>query len=73
VARTTGCGCFSRWCERVELPHDVMTLDVATPLTLALNGDTAIFATTMAVELGSDVRHSGTCHRCTRWGWHMYN
>jgi hypothetical protein len=42
---------FSHRCERVKLPLEVMTLDVAVPLTLALDGDVAIFAIMTAVEL----------------------
>jgi hypothetical protein len=38
-ARSTRGGRFSRRRERVKLPFEVMTLDVALLLTLALNGD----------------------------------
>jgi hypothetical protein len=40
---------------RVELSLDIATLDVTPPLTLALDGDTTIFAITIGVELGPEV------------------
>jgi hypothetical protein len=44
------CRRFSHWCERVELPLEVTTLDVAAPLTLALYGDAVVFTVKPAVE-----------------------
>jgi hypothetical protein len=60
--------CFLRRSERIELPLKVTTLDIMTPLVLALDGDTGIFTTTMVVELGLEVYHSGTCRWCMQWG-----
>jgi hypothetical protein len=65
--------CFSCWCERVKLPLELMALVVATPLMLALDGDMVIFATTIVVELGPEVSHSGTCHWCMWQGWRVCN
>jgi hypothetical protein len=44
------------------LPFEVTTLDVATPLALALNGDTAILVTAMVIELSPMVSCSCACH-----------
>jgi hypothetical protein len=60
--------CASHASVRVELPLEVMTLDVATPLTLVLDGNMAIFTITAMVEFSPEVSHSGTCRWCTQWG-----
>jgi hypothetical protein len=48
-------GRSSHRCKGVKLPLKVTALDVATPLTLMLDGDVAIFATMTVVELGPKV------------------
>jgi hypothetical protein len=53
---------FSCRCERVELPLEVTTLDVVTPLALTLDDDAAIFAIMTAVEFGPEVSRSDSCH-----------
>jgi hypothetical protein len=67
TTRGARCRRFSCWRESVELPLDVMTLDVATPLALTLDGDMTIFAIMTMVELGLEVSRSDTCHWCTWW------
>jgi hypothetical protein len=51
--------------ERVELPLEVTTLNVAVPLALALNGNVVVFTIMIAVELG----HSDACRWYTRHHW----
>jgi hypothetical protein len=48
-----------------------MTLDVATPLALALDSDAAILTTMTAVELSPEVSRSGTCRWCAWQGSRM--
>jgi hypothetical protein len=48
---------------RVELPLEVITLDVVSPLVLTLDGDMAIFAIATVVEYGPEVSRSDAC----RW------
>jgi hypothetical protein len=49
--------------------HPSESLDVATLLATALDGDTTILTTMTMVELGPKVNRSGTCRWCTRRGW----
>jgi hypothetical protein len=56
--------CYRRFlhrCERVELPLEVTTLDVAPPLMLVQYGDVTVFTITMAVEFVSEVSRSDAC------------
>jgi hypothetical protein len=69
--RAVHCMRFLRRCERVELPLEVATLDVVVPLTLTLDGDAAIFASTTVVELGLEVSHSDARCWYTQRGWRM--
>jgi hypothetical protein len=54
---------------RVKLPHEVTTLDVAAPLTLALDSDAAIFAITTAIEFGPEASHGDACCWNAQRGW----
>jgi hypothetical protein len=42
----------------------VCALDILTPLTLTLNGDAVVFATTTAVDFSPEVGHRVACHWC---------
>jgi hypothetical protein len=50
----------------VKISFEVTTLDIVAPLTLALDGDAAVFLTTMAVKLGTEVSRGDTHHWHTR-------
>jgi hypothetical protein len=49
---------------QVEVFLEVVTLDISTPLTVALDGDAAVFPTTSAVDFLPEVHHCVACHRC---------
>jgi hypothetical protein len=65
------CRRFSRWCERVELPLKVTTLDVVAPLAVALDGDVVVFAITIAVEFELEVSCRDTPSLCVQWTVHV--
>jgi hypothetical protein len=48
---------------RVEIFFKIVTLDIPTPLVSALDGDSAIFSTTVTVDFGPEVGHRVTCHQ----------
>jgi hypothetical protein len=52
------------WCMQVEVSLEVATLDVSTPLTVALDCGATILPTSMVVELLPEVRCSVAGHRC---------
>jgi hypothetical protein len=64
---------FSCRSERIELPLEVTTLDVAAPLALTLDGDVAIFNIMTAVEFSPEVSHSDACCWYTQRGWRACN
>jgi hypothetical protein len=43
----------------------IAALDIPTPLTSVLDGDSAIFPTVATVDFGPEVGRRVTCHRCT--------
>jgi hypothetical protein len=45
----------TRWCMQVEVSLEVATLDVSTPLAVALDGGATILPTSMAVDLLPEV------------------
>jgi hypothetical protein len=49
---------------RVEIFFKIAALDIPTPLTSALDGDSAIFSMTVTVDFGPEVGRRVTCHRC---------
>jgi hypothetical protein len=48
---------------RVEIFFKIAALDIPTPLASALDGDSAIFSTTVMVDFGPEVGRRVTCHR----------
>jgi hypothetical protein len=58
VART-------RWCVQVEVSLEDATLDLSTPLAVALNGGATVLPTSTAVDLLPEVRRSVAGHRRT--------
>jgi hypothetical protein len=54
----------------VKLPLEVTALDVATPLTLVLDGNAAIFAITTVIELNPKVGHHDAHRKYAQWGRH---
>jgi hypothetical protein len=48
---------------QVEVFLEVATLDISTPLAVALNGSAAVFPTTSVVDFLPEVRHRVACHR----------
>jgi hypothetical protein len=48
---------------RVEIFFKIVVLDILTPLTPALDGDTAIFSTAATVDFGHEVSRHVTCNR----------
>jgi hypothetical protein len=63
------CRCSLRQCERVELPLEVMTLDVVAPLVQTLDGDVTIFPIPTVGEFVLEVGCSYTCHWYTWCCW----
>jgi hypothetical protein len=65
-------------CEGVEISFDVMALDAAAPLMLALDGDAIVLPIAMTVKLGAEVSRGDTHHwytrssRCMSSRWHMH-
>jgi hypothetical protein len=51
-------------CKQVEVFLMVATLDISTPLAVALNSGTTIFPTSTAVDFLSEVRRLVAGHRC---------
>jgi hypothetical protein len=49
---------------RVEIFFEIATLDISTPLAPVLDGDSAIFSTTMMVDFSPAVDRRVTRHRC---------
>jgi hypothetical protein len=62
-----------RRCERVELPLEVMTFDVAAALVLALDGDASVFPIATAIEFSPEIDHSDTCCWYMRRRWRAYS
>jgi hypothetical protein len=54
-----------RRCVRVKIFFKIAALDISTPLTLALDGDSAIFCTAATVDFSPEVDRRVTRHRCT--------
>jgi hypothetical protein len=52
-----------RWCMQVEVSLEVATLDVSTPLAVALDGGATILPTSMAVDLLPEVRRLVPAHQ----------
>jgi hypothetical protein len=48
---------------RVKIFFKIAALDIPTPLASALDGDSAIFSTTVTVDFGPEVGRRETCHR----------
>jgi hypothetical protein len=74
----------THWCMQVEASLEVATIDVSTPLAVALDGGATIRPTLTAVDFLPEVRHLVTVHRhvvlgrrartwqhwgCLRHGW----
>jgi hypothetical protein len=55
----------SHWRERVELPHEVTTPDVAAPLSLALDGDAAVFPIVMTIVFSPEFSRRDAAYRHT--------
>jgi hypothetical protein len=52
------------WCMCVKVYLGVATLDISPPLTVALDGGTAIFPTTTVIDFFPEVRHRLAHHWC---------
>jgi hypothetical protein len=51
----------THWCMQVEVFLEVATLDISTPLVVALDGGATVFATSTAVDFLPEVhRHCNT-------------
>jgi hypothetical protein len=60
----------TRWCMQVEVFLEVVTLDVSTPLTVALDGGATVLPTSTAVDLLPEVHRSVAGHqRAVLRGW----
>jgi hypothetical protein len=53
----------THWCMQVEVSLEVATLDVSTPLMVALDGGATVLLTTMAVDFLLKVRHLVASHQ----------
>jgi hypothetical protein len=53
----------TRWCMQVEVSFEVATLDVSTPLAVALDGGATVLPTSTVVDLLPKVRRPVTGHR----------
>jgi hypothetical protein len=53
----------TRWCMQVEVSLEVATLDVLTPLAVALDGGATVLPTSMAVDLLPEVCRPVAGHR----------
>jgi hypothetical protein len=64
----------THWCMQVEVFLEVVTLDVSTPLTVALDGGATVLPTSMTVDLLPEVRHLVASHRrvVLRWWAHTW-
>jgi hypothetical protein len=65
----------THWCMQVEVSLEVVTLDVSTPLAVALDGGATALPTSTAVDLLPEVRCPIAGHRrvvLRRWArtWH---
>jgi hypothetical protein len=59
----------TRWCMQVEVSLKVATLDVSTPLTVALDCGATILPTSTVVDLLPEVRCSVAGHQCAVLCW----
>jgi hypothetical protein len=55
----------THWCMQVEVSLEVATLDISTPLTVALDGGATVFPTSTTVDFLPEVRRLVAGHRRT--------
>jgi hypothetical protein len=53
----------TRWCMQVKVSFEVATLDVSTPLVVALDGGATVLPTSMVVDLLPEVHRPVAGHR----------
>jgi hypothetical protein len=53
----------THWCMQVEVSLEVATLDVSTPLAVALDGGATVLPTSTAVDFLPEVRRLEAVHR----------
>jgi hypothetical protein len=54
----------THWCMCVKVFLEVVTLDISTPLAVALDGGVTVFPTTTVVHFFPEVCHRVAHHRC---------
>jgi hypothetical protein len=61
----------THWCMQVEVSLEVVTLNVSTPLTVALDGGASVLPTSTVVDFLPEVRRLVAGHRCVVLRWRV--